>query len=73
MVFHPVTYLREVLAKIVHERTAANPFIPVSILKLQLMCRKQNSIVKKQTTTLSRVITSQIHLGSPTIVDGHQS
>jgi len=39
-------YLREVLARIVNERTAASPFIPMAVFKLQLMCRKQNSIVK---------------------------
>jgi hypothetical protein len=37
--------LREVLANIVNERTAASPFIPMAVFKLQLMCRKQNSIV----------------------------
>ncbi len=40
-------YLREVLARIVNERTGASPFIPMAVFKLQLMCRKQNSIVKK--------------------------
>jgi len=37
--------LREVLANTVNERTTASPFIPMAVFKLQLMCRKQNSIV----------------------------
>lgn len=37
--------LREVLAKIVNERTVASSTLPLSIFKLQLMCRKQNAVV----------------------------
>lgn len=40
--------LREVLAKIVNERATASPEIAMAIFKLQLMCRKQSSIVKKR-------------------------
>ncbi|CAF1424737.1 unnamed protein product [Adineta steineri] len=38
-------YMKEVLANIVNQRTAASPFIPMAVFKLQLMCRKQNSVV----------------------------
>jgi hypothetical protein len=40
--------LREVLANIVNERTAASPLISMAVFKLQLMCRKQNSIVRRK-------------------------
>ncbi|CAF0838903.1 unnamed protein product [Rotaria sordida] len=38
-------YIKDVLAKIVNERAAASPFISMAVFKLQLMCRKANSIV----------------------------
>ncbi|CAF4496183.1 unnamed protein product [Rotaria sp. Silwood2] len=38
-------YIKEVLAKIVNERAVASPFISMAVFKLQLMCRKANSIV----------------------------
>lgn len=37
--------LREVLAKIVNQRAGSSPFISAAVFKLQLMCRKANSIV----------------------------
>ena len=40
--------LREVLANLVNERTDASPVIPMAVFKLQLMCRKQSSIVKEK-------------------------
>ncbi|UJR36413.1 hypothetical protein I4U23_029136 [Adineta vaga] len=38
-------YTKEVLANSVNERTSASSFIPMTVFKLHLMCRKQNSIV----------------------------
>ncbi|CAF3395769.1 unnamed protein product [Rotaria sp. Silwood1] len=38
-------YIKEVLAKIVNERAGASSFISMAVFKLQLMCRKANSIV----------------------------
>jgi hypothetical protein len=64
--------LREVLANIVNERTDASPFIPMAVFKLQLMCRKQNSIVKTFKFDLMDV--KQVYfLGSFTIEGGNKS
>ncbi|CAF1147680.1 unnamed protein product [Rotaria magnacalcarata] len=38
-------YMKEVLAKIVNERAGASPLISMAVFKLQLICRKANSIV----------------------------
>ncbi|CAF1280597.1 unnamed protein product [Adineta ricciae] len=39
------TYMKEVLANVVNERTSSSSSIPMAMFKLQLMCRKPNSIV----------------------------
>lgn len=62
---------REVLANIVNERAAASPDIAMAIFKLQLMCRKQNSIVKRDHSCFPR--SNLWVLGSSSIESSNKS